>query len=358
MSKQGKQLLFLFWVVPALVAALGMHIVSVRYNPELTFIEKFGSQLLIWEAWSGWSFIILAVCDRVPFARGRAWRALAVHIPLCAIVVLGQILLIDQVSRLYGLGPEYHLESTIAIGVRTHGDILVVIYWAIVGAHAAFRWHDAWRAEALVAARLGADLAQAQLNALRAQLNPHFLFNALNSVVTLIGRDPAAAQQMIVRLSDLLRSTLALSQEQEVPLRRELDLVTSYLDIEQIRFHDRLQLKWAIDDAVRGAMVPSLVLQPLVENAIVHGVTRLSGPGRIVVSAEVRGSALVLTVSDNGPGLAVASKRRGAGIGLANLKERLLRLYGEGASLVVEPAQEGGCTATLTLPFRLAVAAA
>lgn len=348
----GRRILFLFWLVPALVAALGMELVPLQYNPDLNFLEKFGSQFLGWEAWWPWSLIILAACDRVPFRRGNVAKAFAVHIPLSVVIVIAEILVTSQVSRLYGLGPERGVESIITAGLGWYGDMWIVIYWAIVGAHAAFEWHDAWRAEALVTARLGADLALAQLQALRAQLNPHFLFNALNSVVTLIGRDQQAARRMVVQLSDLLRTTLALSSEQEVPLKQEVDLATRYLEIEEIRFHDRLRVEFRIDNRAALAWVPSLVLQPLVENAVVHGISRVPGPGTIAVDARVSGGSLIMTVLDNGPGPSAPSRSRGAGLGIKNLRARLERLYDSSAELVLSEAPGGGCLATLVMPVR------
>jgi hypothetical protein len=341
MSRRAR-LLLLFWIAPALVGALGLHLVSVRMNPDLTFIEKLGSQVLVWEAWWGWSMVILAVCDRVPFGRGSVVKPILVHVPLCAAVMLGQILVVAAVSDLYGMQPPGRgLESIIVVGIRSYGDMFLVIYWAIVGAHAAFRWHEAWRVEATMAAQLSSDLANAQLSALRSQLNPHFLFNSLNSIVTLIGKDPAAAERMVVRLAELLRVTLAVSAEQYVSLRRELDFVRHYLDIEQIRFNDRLTIDWHIDDDTLDAEIPALALQPLVENAIQHGVGRMPGPGRIMVGAQIEDATLELTVRDNGPGPSAPRPRRGAGIGVTNLRERLERLYGG-----------GGCLAALTIPHR------
>lgn len=351
MPTRGRQLLFLFWVLPALIGAFGMELVSVRYNPALVFAEKFGAQLLMWEAWWVWSMVIIAVCRRLPFVRGGIARALLAHGALCAVVVFVQIFEYHTVSRLYGLTPERGFESILYIGLRAYGDVLFVVYWAIVGVYSAFRWHDAWRLETLTTARLEADLSRAQLDALRAQLNPHFLFNSLNSVMALIDRDPRAAQQMLVRLADLLRSTLALQTVQEVPLRAELDLVSQYLAIEEIRFADRLRVEFCVDEGVTGALVPALVLQPLVENAVVHGIAYVARPGRIVVGAARRGTSLVLTVRDNGPGPAVPSKRAGAQIGVANLRARVERLYGAGAGLVLAEAEGGGCLATVVLPL-------
>lgn len=333
------------------MGAYGMHVVSVRYSPDLNFLEKFGAQFLMWQAWGIWSQLIFAVCDRLPFVRGGMLKAVAALVPLSALVVLGNIAIWAGVTRLYGLGPEYHWDSTIAVGIRSFGDVYFTVYWAVVGAHAALRWHEAWRNETVRTARLQADLAESQLHALRAQLNPHFLFNALNSVVTLIGKEPAAAQSMVVRLADLLRSTLALSSEQATALKQEIELAAHYLDIEQIRFQDKLSVRWEIDEATLTAAVPSLVLQPLVENAVVHGTSRLKSAGEIVVGAALTAGALTLTVRDNGPGPAASDPRHGTGIGIANLRARLERLYGSAASLTIAVAPSGGCLVTLVLPF-------
>jgi hypothetical protein len=351
-SARSRQLVFLFWALPAVVAAYGMHIVSVAFNPGLTFTEKLGAQLLMWMSWGIWSLVIFAILDRLS-ASGAHWsRAAMILIPLCVIVVPAQILVYAGVTRLYALGPGFGFTSTIAVGMRVSGAMFVVTFWAIVGTHAGIRWYEAWRAQTVLSDKLSADLAAAQLRALKAQLNPHFLFNALNSVVTLINREPASAERMVVRLSELLRGTLALSSEQEVPLRRELELATQYLEIEQIRFQDRLVVEWAIDAHARDASVPALALQPLVENAIVHGTSRITGAGKILVTAAVDGTALVLSVRDNGLGPSAAGAKPGTGIGLANLRERLERLYGSAASLTLADASGGGALATLTLPFR------
>lgn len=352
MTARERQLLVLFWVVPAVVATLGLEFVGLMYNPELSLFQKLCSQLLMWLAWAAWSMLILAICDRVPMVKGRVGRAMIVRTALWLFVVSAQIIVVSQVGAFYGLNPSRPLVSQLSVGLVDYGDTFTVIFWAVVGAHAAFRWHEAWRAESLVSARLGADLANAKLDALQAQLNPHFLFNSLNSVVSLIASDPPSAQRMVVRLGDLLRSTLTLSGEQEVPLREELELVQRYLDIEQVRFPDRLTIGWDIEERARPLAVPSLVLQPLVENALVHGIARLTGPGTVTIGARASAASLILTVRDNGPGLAVPPKTRGHGIGLRNLRERLERLYGDAALLQIVDAAGGGCLVTLALPLR------
>ena len=215
----------------------------------------------------------------------------------------------------------------------------------------AVRWYANWQAQRLIAARMGEDLAQAQLRALQAQLNPHFLFNALNSVVVLIGRDPPLAQRTVVRLADLLRATLRAGESQEIPLSQELEVTRRYLEIEQVRFADRLTVEWQVDEQLEAA-VPAFALQPLVENALLHGIAQRPGAGTLSIHAERDGGDVVLRVCDDGPGPMAASRSNGAGVGLANLRARLERLYGDAASLRLHPRETGGAEAVLRVPFR------
>ena len=356
MSPERRFRLFLlaFWIVPALVGTLGFQLVPSRLNPELSLGGLLLSQLGMWGLWSVWSMLIWTVGDRVPFERGGMRQAFMVHVPLGIAIVLVQILLQAQLSIVFGLAEWRGLESTIVIGVRSYGDVFVVLFCAIVGAQVAFRWYANWQAQRVVAARMGEDLAQAQLRALQAQLNPHFLFNALNSVVALIARDPALAQRTVVRLADLLRATLRAGDVQEVALSLELELTRRYLDIEQVRFADRLTVQWQIANEI-DAVVPAFALQPLVENALVHGIAQLAGRGTLVISAQRDGHHMVLRVCDDGPGPEAPTRSsNGAGVGLANLRARLDRLYGEAAALTLHVRAEGGAEAVLRLPFRAA----
>lgn len=355
-------LLWGFWVVPAVFAVIGFQIVPSLMNPGITIAELLASQLLVWFAWGLWSPLIIGVSNRLPFERGRIGRAVVAHLLLSIAVICAQILVTAYVSVAFGLSRPRELDSTLAIGFRSYGDLFVVIYWAIVGVHAAVRWYEAWQAQGLLAARLERDLSHAQLATLRSQLNPHFLFNSLNSVVTLIPRDQEGATRMVVRLADLLRATLGMAEQQEIELARELEMVRNYLDIELVRFPDRLVVRWEVDPATHKALVPAFALQPLVENAIVHGVSRRSGPGEIVIGARAENGRLDLSVRDNGPGPGVTARtaaRGGAGIGLANLRARLQRLYSpRDADVTLTVAPGGGARAAISLPFRLAAAAA
>jgi two-component system LytT family sensor kinase len=199
------------------------------------------------------------------------------------------------------------------------------------------------------AARLEAQLAEARLDALRTQLNPHFLFNTLNAVSTLVERDPRGVRRMIARLSELLRHTLDETDEQEIPLDRELDLLRRYLEIMEVRFQGRLAVTLNIAEDVRDALVPNLVLQPLVENALKYGATGAEGEGRVEVSARRDGDVVHLEVRDNGPGPVAPSTS--SGVGIKNTVARLEQLYGTKQQFSLRAADGGGAIAEVELPY-------
>ena len=204
------------------------------------------------------------------------------------------------------------------------------------------------RAEALEA-----QLTEARLKALRMQLNPHFLFNTLHAVSTLVDRDPAGVRRMIARLSELLRHVLDEEAPQEVPLSEELDFLEDYLEIQSIRFQGDLDTRIDVPPDIRDAQVPNLLLQPVVENAIKHGASQVRGVGRIDIRGRRDGDRLVLTVEDNGPGLPAAQED---GLGLRNVRARLQALYGDEQALRLSSTPEEGTRATLELPYHTGTA--
>ncbi len=201
------------------------------------------------------------------------------------------------------------------------------------------------------AAQLQAQLADARLAALRTQLNPHFLFNTLHAVSALVERDPRGVRRMVARLSELLRTTLDEADEPEVPLSRELTFIERYLDVMQIRFQGRLQVQMKVDHDVRDALVPNLILQPLVENAVKHGVNKIDEVGRIEIIARRSGERLLLAVRDNGPAFNGDKPPSAEGVGLRNTRARLLQLYGSEQSLALRPAHGGGLLAEVSVPY-------
>ena len=216
------------------------------------------------------------------------------------------------------------------------------------------RAREAVRLEAN-AAQLQAQLAEARLDALRMQINPHFLFNTLHAISALVERDPSGVRRMIARLSELLRHTIDSHGTDEVTVRAELDFLRRYLEIMEIRFQGTLRVDTAIEPDVLEALVPNLILQPIVENALEHGVTRADGPGHLDIAARRRGDQLILTVRDNGPGLAEAkTPNESHGVGLRNTRARLQQLYGDAASLKLSSAPAGGVIAEIALPLHTA----
>ena len=201
------------------------------------------------------------------------------------------------------------------------------------------------------ASQLEARLAKTHLQLLRMQLQPHFLFNTLNTVAELVHSDPDTADQMITRLGRLLRLSLDHAGHQVVPLRQEIDFLRMYVEIEQVRFQDRLQIVWDVVPDTLDAAVPTLLWHPVLENAIRHGVTPLAGRGRIVIASHRVGDDLILEIRDNGRGLPEGGQILREGVGLRNIRERVDQLYGSRAHFSLEPAVGGGAAATLRLPF-------
>jgi LytS/YehU family sensor histidine kinase len=237
-------------------------------------------------------------------------------------------------------------------GLRAALDVLV--YWSLVGVCQAITNFRSSQERERRATELEARLTSAKLQALRMQINPHFLFNTLNSIAALVYVNPRAADEMLGDLSELLRRSLDSMEEQEIPLAQELEFIGAYISIEQKRFGERLQVEQSVPDELMKALVPALLLQPLVENAIRHGIEPRRGPGFISIEAKQEDKHLHLIVRDNGRGLPGAdsdSARRG--IGLANIQARLHGLYGQDQSFHFGRAEPQGCRVEIHLPFHL-----
>lgn len=296
---------------------------------------------------------IFLLARRVPFRSGARVRALAVHVPASIAFALVKIGICWQLGFLLPwLHPVPFWDLLLS---EVHLD--VAIYWIVVGL---VHWRDSRRRLqerereaadlALQASRLETRLARVQLDSLKMQLQPHFLFNTLHSVSALIHEDREAADLMIARLSDFLRLVIEHAGEQEVALAEELEFLERYLEIQQVRFQDRLRVALDVAPGTLDAMVPNLVLQPLVENAIRHAVEPRAAGGRVEVTSNREGDSLRLTVRDDGPGL--AKPPDGSGLGLANTRARLEQLYGDRQRLTIENQPSGGAVVTVTLPWR------
>jgi len=341
--------IFAFWTFLAFLSAVsrwldprgfGFRGMSAAGPIVLSFIESW--------LWAALTPAIFWFGGRVGLERnGLAARVvLLVLTGVCVSIVVYTLLSLarDQVFDIDRHRP-FHLEREIA-AFRFVPQLLY--YFAILAAGFAREYFLHGRAQQAHAARLQVQLAEARLDALQMQIHPHFLFNTLHAISAMVERNPSGVRKMIARLSELLRHTTDAHAVDEVPLRDELELLGKYIDIMEIRFQDRLVVERRIDPATLDALVPNLVLQPIVENALEHGVARAKGEGRIEIVAEQAGGKLLLRIHDNGPG--VASDPR-AGVGLANTRARLAQLYGDAASLQLTSAPEAGTTAEITLPF-------
>ena len=296
--------------------------------------------------------IIITLARRVPLRRDRLGRVIAIHAIGALLLCIGWATLGITAGWLLRTYPwQGHFARDYLSWVMTSVPWSVVLYFALLGCVYAFTYFGEVKAREAQQARLTAQLAEARLGALRMQLNPHFLFNSLNALAVLV-RDQKTrdASRMLELLGGVLRQVLQGEKRQEVPLADELRFVEQYLAIEQVRFSDRLQLRWSIDDSVRDALVPEFILQPLVENAIRHGIARRSEAGTIEISAAVDGTDVLLTVRDDGPGFDAEAPT--GGVGLTNTRARLETLFGPAGRLELRRAENGGTIASVRFPLR------
>jgi two-component system LytT family sensor kinase len=362
-DRRRRKLLFLLagWTVYALFFAVDLIIGRAYDGRPLRARETMIDWLLCGYIWAALTPLVLIVVRRFPFDAENRLRNLGVHVLAGAVIAFFQLSAYVTAIWLTGiLPPSVSWMRAFRGLVITNYHVEFLTYWAIVGLAVAANYYQRYRERELSAARLQlstskleAQLAQAKLEALRTQLQPHFLFNALNSISVLMRDDIEAADRTLVELSNLLRLTLATDTAHEIPLRKEIELIESYLLIQQTRFQDRLQVKIMIDPTALDVRVPSLILQPLVENAIKHGIANRAGSEEIEICAERCNGNLRLQVRDNGPGL--TSNPEGSnqlGIGLSNTRDRLERLYGGEQRLELVNRTEGGVCATIIIPFR------
>jgi signal transduction histidine kinase len=298
---------------------------------------------LDWYLWAALLPLVWWLGRRWPIQRGRLPRAIPVHLLASLAITVVKI-------------PATEVLAAVLLGVtRTPASFLKVyvtllVYWAILGIGAAMQQARALREREVNTARLQAELARAQLDVLRMRLHPHFLFNTLNGISALMRDNVEAADLMLTRLSDLLRLALDRGDRQEVALAGELEFVRKFLDLQQIRFGDRLTIAIDVDPATLSLAVPSLSLQPLVENALRHGVERARGDARVAIRARRAGDRLVVEVEDDGPGPPVDVK---TGTGLDTTTKRIEHLFGAAGTLELQPRDGGGAVARMTLPARV-----
>ena len=331
------------------------YFLSMFTNTPAAFGLLLALNLGYWYSWAALTPGILWLTKRFPFDRATWKMAIPVHLAGVIVAVSLHVVLTVavRIGTYWAIGESFDTwlhEATEMFIVNFDWEMMT--YWTIVGVGTALRYLHEARARELSAAQLETRLVEARLHTLQRQMQPHFLFNTLNTISALMHRDVEAADAMIARLSDLLRMSLQRVGVQEVPLKEELDFLSKYLEIEQTRFRDRLTVVFDVQAETLHALVPNLLLQPLVENAIKHGIGPRPTPGQIAVRARINGAMLELDVQDNGVGLSAARLTDfNRGVGLSNTRSRLDHLYGSLHRFEFRQPAEGGLLVCIAIPM-------
>ncbi|MBI4749362.1 MAG: histidine kinase [Acidobacteria bacterium] len=360
-SDQKRNQKFVWLMVFGFFTLNGLLLFSYRYLDDLTRF-KSGTFLtrLIEEMTGAYTAMLLVP---LVFWSARRFRLYRPHLLKSLAAHLGTVVLQSFLHTSLMAVTRQAIFSLCGLGVYDYGYMplrypmefpnQLLWYSAVVGFIHLFDRYQELRDQELRASRLESQLAQSRLQALQLQLQPHFLFNTLNTISAVLYEDVEKADRMIARLSDFLRATLKTASTQQIPLGDEIEFLNLYLEIMQARFEEQLAVRLEIEAEARPALVPRLVLQPLVENALKHGVDQTTGKIRIDVSAKINGLHLELEVSDQGPGLnGNGSPSESTKVGLANLRERLQVMYPEHHTLAVHNGVHAGLTVHLTLPFQ------
>lgn len=338
-----------FWLSISLAAAL-----------EMSFLQSANLGQSLWFAlgraapWIFLSPLIFWVSSRFTFEKNTWRRSIWIHAAVCVLSlgIAGYFAYLSPPMPVL-MAPTLNDPKMMAFRILQRVTLQLPSFWGLVGVSYALWFYERSKTRELREAELESHLTAARLQALRMQLNPHFLFNTLNSIASLVHEKPQAADDMISALSELLRLTLKSPHRQEVTLAEELQFLDRYLQIEQIRFGARLRMDKRIEPSVLDAVVPILILQPLVENAVKHGVESRLDPGVIRIEVEHVGSCLRLQVSDNGKGCATGPNGEVIeGVGLTNTRSRLKELYGADGALELRSDRNQGFSAEITIPWR------
>jgi two-component system, LytTR family, sensor kinase len=352
-------IIFGFWTLFSFLYANQIYF-EMLHNPNMhhSWWRIAFWQLLVWYLWGFMSPLILDLGRRLPLEGAARLRGLLVHLVAC--VILSALHVAAATALRMIIRPFDVWSDTNSFLIQYQGELKnfflfdVLVYWSVFGVGYAFDYRERYRQRESQASELRAQLAQAQLESLKMQLHPHFLFNTLHTIAGLVRtNEKQPAVNMISGLSELLRRALESAEEQEVTLREEVKFVELYLDIQKVRFSDRLKVQMVIGEETLDALVPNLILQPLVENAITHGISNKNSPGLLVIKTSRENGDLHLTVSDDGPGLRSDWRiEKSEGIGLVNTNERLKHLYKNNHRFDLRNRENGGLTASIFIPFR------
>jgi two-component system, LytTR family, sensor kinase len=337
------------WVLFGIYSGAETHYRSSFSKKPHSWGESLTAETAYTLLWAALTPVVMRLARRFRIEGGRAWRNVGLHAFASVVCSLATKTIWDLIFERSGpwtitsfSWTKYFFSMSM---VFTEG---IFLYWLIILFTCAYDYYRKYETSLVQASGLQTQLVQAQLQALKMQLHPHFLFNALHSVSALIHEDAEGADRMIARLSDLLRLSLETGGAQLVPLHQELRFLNLYLEIEKTRFEERLAVRFDIEPDAEEALVPNLVFQPLVENSIRHGLALRIGGGCIHIEAKRDGRKLLLRVTDNGNGLSEDGRE---GIGLGATRGRLERLYGDEQSLLLRNVRSGGVEALITIPF-------
>lgn len=320
-----------------------------QLDPAARISFWFGLNRVVYAFMWAWALVVAILStERYPVTSKRQIGRIFLHAVLAITVsilwgVVGYYVCVAVVPGWVPMGVPRMLAATTKVILFGYGLAVVLIHIVIQ-----VRLQRQQEIELL---RQAHGAAEAQLQLLKLEMQPHFLFNALHAVSAQIHSNPMAANDTLVLVSDMLRHAVETTRLQQVPLREELAILRLYAQIQQVRFGDRLRVTWDIDDATLEAAVPHMILQPILENALKHGLEAHSAAGKIVISSRIEGNNLSLAIRDDGPGIQAPSVRRGAGLGLLNVRDRLAQLHGENQSLEVSAAPEGGTLVTICIPL-------
>jgi two-component system LytT family sensor kinase len=340
--------IFGVWTLLAVILAGTNALYRVNLGEPARFWHGLSVNLLDYWIWAALTPVIFYFAKKFPFQRRKLIRTIAIHFGFYLLLTLAHEVLAQLLGIPAGVPDAYRASIFRYRFIASLYDSLWM-YWPAVGIWSLIEYYQRYRERDMRAAQLKEQLTRAELQALRNQLHPHFLFNTLNSVASLMHEDVQAADDMLADLSHLLRVYLSGNEEQEIPLRQEIELLNTYLRIQKRRFEDRLSSSIDVPASLLDASFPALLLQPLVENAILHGIAPRPIPGKVSVCARSEGDRLRLDVVDDGTGLSSESKDR---IGLANTRSRLRQLYGDRHTFQIANRVPTGVTVTMTIPLR------
>lgn len=351
---------FVIWTFLGLSFASRTYLSYIQSNTEVNWLQVYSAYMIDFYLWGAVSPFIFWLSRRFPVERGRILNRIILHFFVA--VGLHFIVMSAACPMLWYFGyPNLNLyptlgalmKFTLTSHVMMHQSLLVYIGTLIAG-HA-LEYYRQLQDGKTRAAELASQLAQAQLAALKMQIHPHFLFNTLNSIAALLHKDVETADRMIARLSDFLRLTLNSSETSVVRLEQELEFLKTYLEIEKIRFQHRLKVNLRISPETLDARVPNLILQPLIENAIQHGIARQTSVGHLDIEARREADRLLIRIEDNGPGLNGNRNRKrksGDGVGLSNTRARLKQFYESDFQFEIkDKANENGTVVDLNVPY-------